>query len=311
METDRILGGLATTIRAQDALEFWIAIVVLTVICLVLFYYAFRCLRCARVIEDTPTSRLRSAAQGYVELHGRGELMGGEPIIAPLTNSVCIWWRYKIERRVRTRRSTSWRTEKKATSHSLFKLVDETGECLVDPEEAEVTPLRTEVWRGHTSWPTSRPDGSSRFGGGRYRYTEERLHAGEPLYALGFFTTRRQEMLDTDSALRDLLRDWKRDRETLLERFDADGDGEVDLAEWERARSVALREVRARQHQQMADAGIDVVAAPEDGRPFLLSCLPQEDLARRYRWKSAAALAGFFLVGALDVFMLGARMAGS
>ena len=31
-------------------------------------WFAFRFLHVARVIEDTPTSRVRSAAQGYVEL---------------------------------------------------------------------------------------------------------------------------------------------------------------------------------------------------------------------------------------------------
>ena len=36
-----------------------------------------------RLIEDMPTTRLRAAAQGYVELKGTARLFAGEPIVAP------------------------------------------------------------------------------------------------------------------------------------------------------------------------------------------------------------------------------------
>ena len=40
-----------------------------------------------RHIQDLPTSKVASAAQGYVELFGRTELLPGEPIVSKLSRS--------------------------------------------------------------------------------------------------------------------------------------------------------------------------------------------------------------------------------
>ena len=53
----------------------------------------FSGLRRTRHIEDVPTARVRSAHQGYVELIGTAHTMNGEPIIAPLSNTSCCWYR--------------------------------------------------------------------------------------------------------------------------------------------------------------------------------------------------------------------------
>ena len=47
-------------------------------------WFAFRWLHIARMIEDTPTSRVRSAAQGYVEVAGRCRPLDGARNLAPL-----------------------------------------------------------------------------------------------------------------------------------------------------------------------------------------------------------------------------------
>lgn len=59
-------------------------------------------------MEDTPTSKLRSAAQGYVELSGYGALLEGAPIIAPLTGLTCTWYSHEIEERRRSGKNTHW-----------------------------------------------------------------------------------------------------------------------------------------------------------------------------------------------------------
>ena len=51
-----------------------------------------------RMVENTPTALVRSAAQGYTELRGMAELMAGDPILAPASLRVCVWYQYKIER---------------------------------------------------------------------------------------------------------------------------------------------------------------------------------------------------------------------
>ncbi len=44
-----------------------------------------------RQIQDLPTSKVASAAQGYVELTGRGELLDGSPVISRLGGRQCCW----------------------------------------------------------------------------------------------------------------------------------------------------------------------------------------------------------------------------
>ena len=57
--------------------QFWMG--VLAIAAPLLFYFGFRNWRVARLIDDTPVSRVRSAAQGYVELSGIAKLPDGKP----------------------------------------------------------------------------------------------------------------------------------------------------------------------------------------------------------------------------------------
>ena len=52
-----------------------------------------------RAVRDTPTSKIASAAQGYVELIGHGEQFGDTQLLSGLRHLPCLWYRYKIERR--------------------------------------------------------------------------------------------------------------------------------------------------------------------------------------------------------------------
>ena len=87
-----------------------------------------------RTIRDTPTSKIASAAQGYVELLGSGHPFG-EPLLGQLSRLPCLWYRYKIEQRNSERK---WRSMDSGESDDSFILRDETGECVVDPEQAEI-----------------------------------------------------------------------------------------------------------------------------------------------------------------------------
>ena len=93
----------------------------------------FRRLHHARLIENVPTAKVRSAHQGYVELVGTAEALPGEPVIAPLSGSVCCWYDYRIERRS----GKHWNIVDKGTSEAVFAIRDDTGRCLIDPEAAD------------------------------------------------------------------------------------------------------------------------------------------------------------------------------
>jgi len=301
----------AIQVQQLDTVELTVLLVVLAAVTAFGFYQAFRRLWKARVIEDAPTAKVRSAHQGYVELIGEAQAMRGEPIIAPLSKLACCWYRYTIE----SKEGGKWRLSRKEVSDGLFLLRDDTGECIVDPEGAEVTPSSKRVWYGDGNDPITvvmPPRGAEGVALGpvimrssagslnsRYRYTEELIVAGDRLYALGEFKTlddidhhqSRSEMLGA------LLRDWKRDWRRLLHRFDHNRDGQIDADEWEDARRVAEREVARDHAEQLAHQHAHTLRRPKArGRPFLLSTLEQFRLARRYRWQAAGGLF-LFLVG--------------
>jgi hypothetical protein len=292
-----------------DLAEYWFAVALLAVAGGAGFVRGFRWWRWARLIEDTPTSRVRSAAQGYVELVGTGRNMPGAPVIAPLSRRPCTWWRYTVERRSRDSKGrTKWQVVSRGISDALFLLEDDTGRCIVDPEGAEVLPQASDTWYGSTPLPEAGPPVHRGFRGlgSDFRYRESRMHDGDPLYAIGWFRTEGNVLpgaVDEDVAA--LLREWKKDQQALLARFDSDGDGTLTLAEWEKAREAAHQQVLQQRRRESARPGVHVLARPDaDGKPFLLAAGDAERLARRYRWHSAGGLALFLVAVAALAWML-------
>ncbi|WP_237763294.1 hypothetical protein [Thiobacillus denitrificans] len=44
-----------------------------------------------RTVADTPTSRIASAPQGYIELVGRGQPPPGAGLVSPISGLPCLW----------------------------------------------------------------------------------------------------------------------------------------------------------------------------------------------------------------------------
>ncbi|TXH03839.1 MAG: hypothetical protein E6R07_10535 [Nevskiaceae bacterium] len=275
----------------------WLWATVVALVCLALFFSAFSLLRRARLLEDTPTSLVRSAAQGYVELRGRARLLPGPPIVSPLSDTPCVWWSYRVQERVREESRNEWRTIEHETSGELFLLADPTGECIIDPDHADVRPSLSRSWRGPVQRPHRPPDGSW-FQFGDYRYSEQLILVGAPLYAIGWFRTQNAELEFNESReVSELMAEWKKDRSELLRRFDTDGDGQIDAQEWETARRAAITEVRSQQTERALNPDLHVMAKPPDRRPFILSTLTQETMTRRFRLWGLLCLLGALLLG--------------
>ncbi|MEO1751096.1 GIDE domain-containing protein [Thiofaba sp. EF100] len=234
-----------------------------------------------RVMEDTPTSRIRSATQGYVELIGQARLMDGPPILSPLSHTACAWWRFKVEKKEKDDDGTRWVVVRQGTSSSLFLLDDGTGECVIDPDGAIVEPAFRRTWLGATPQPGG---GLSApwMNAGDYRYTEEMIQAGERLYALGWFTSVDGLQVSPQEITRDLVIAWKNDP-SLRQRFDANGDGRLDEVEFAALREAAQRHAHDLQQEQALLPQTHLLRADPQGRPFLLSTHDQQQLARRLR----------------------------
>lgn len=230
-----------------------------------------------RVIVDTPTATLRSAAQGYVELMGVCRAMDGAELLCFGRAPPCLWYRATIteHRRSFAKNDTVTHVER---SEECFLMEDPTGECVVDPEHAEVMSAHTTRWRD-----------------GNVHYKVNYLLPGDPIYAIGVLETLRAAdgTFDRRADVSALLREWKKDRGALVRRFDVNRDGDVDLEEWQGAVTAAEREVSARHDALRLEPGVNLIRAPRDGRPFLLSNRDPEELIRRYRWWAWLHLAVF------------------
>ena len=223
----------------------------------------YSALRRLHLISGTPTSRIASAAQGYVELIGRGK-PGSPPLISKLRVLPCLWYRWKVEQRDR---ENKWTTLDQGESSDYFVLRDDSGECVVDPTNAEI------ITKHHDEWFS-----------GEYRYTEWKLIQNDYLYALGEFKTvgGSSSTLNHNDLVKQVLNEWKMDNKDLLKRFDLDNNGELGMDEWMLARQAAKREANKRLAEARAEPDTNFMLQPHDGRLYLLSNLPPEKLAGRY-----------------------------
>ncbi len=303
------LTEITAQVQAWDTAEFWFWSLAALGFSALSFIKAFKGLHKSGLLEDTPTSLIRSASQGYVEFEGIGRRMEGAPVIAPLTGTACTWWSFTIEERrtyqVNKTRHSHWQTVNSGSSDALFELEDSSGRCVIDPDGAEVFPSATRRWRGSSSWPTKPGQGIF----GRYRYTERRMHAGDPLLVVGYLTTHRAaETSNFAEEVRALLADWKSRQTMLVRLYDKDNDGVLDLKEWEKARKDAQAQVRREHAEEFRHPGIAVIGAPPDDRSFLLAAKSQAQVIKHYRRGAILALGLFFLLLAVGVTLISMRL---
>jgi hypothetical protein len=252
------------------------------------FYFGMRYVFLARLIQDTPTSSIRSANQGYVELSGVGELLPGEPILTPHSKQLCLWFRYS------TAAPGEWSPNNDMRSGGLFLLNDGTGSCLIDPDFAQVIGGPKKKSKHYQL------DGSIEY------HTEEYLPVGVTLYVIGTLATDVDGFyLDIEGRADDLLVSWKQDYANFLEQFDKDNDGHISLEEWGEARKAAKEKIIKAQLAGNTPFKYPTLSHAKDKkRPYLISMIPQEQLIKRYHFMGHTLLGGFVVSCVLSVMWL-------
>ncbi len=148
-----------------------------------------------------------------------------------------------------------------------FILRDDSGECVIDPEHAEIITGHYDQWCEDNQ-----------------RFTEWKLLENDLLHVIGQFRTRggNSTEFNLHEEMGALLAEWKRDMPTLLARFDLNQDGELDLNEWSLVRQAARREVERMMREAKAQPDIHTISQPPNGQFYLISNLTQQRLSRRY-----------------------------
>jgi len=324
-----MLESLRLQIIAADSTGIIFVSVFLFAVSAASLYAIFRFFHRSRVIDDTPTSKIRSAHQGFVELEGTGRLMKGMPIVSPLSNKQCLWYDYKIEHRTREldigpRNSnalskSNWEIVSSGISDNLFLLADETGICVIDPDGATITPSFSKTWYGsgeHRMIEAASVSGILAVAGvsgkNNYRYTEKRIDVGAELYILGRFKSvgGRREKLDKPGEVRDLIAKWKKTPNFVQRKFDRNGDGEIDMQEWQHVIKAAEQEVENSIGERLVQQEIHTLSKPVDSRrPFIISVEDQHAILKTYRRFSFGSIVLFFLSGISLVWIIGLRIA--
>lgn len=295
----------------MDIVGLTVALGITGTVSLVAGWWSINKLKKARYLLDTPTSKIRSAAQGYVELYGVLQA-GSAQLRAPLSEEPCVWWSFAIDEQIRSGKDNKrWQQVEKGSSEALLQLNDGTGDCLIDPHGALVIPMTKRVWYGTTRHPQHAHLRKSFLhsmlrGVKRYRYTEQRLHQGEPLYAIGHFVSRGggREAFNLAASQGALIRAWKSDYLGLLRRFDRDRNGQLDVQEWQKVQDSAKNEALRLQRLRSNDPVQHYLGKPQNAQPFILSSHGEDEIAKRFYRQAllaaviciAAALAAAYII---------------
>src|SRR5262249_12683185 len=100
------------------------------------FVTGFRLLQRKRLILNTPTSKVQSAAMGLVEISG----LAASPyvMISPLKRVECFYYRSIAWQLKRRGKNTAWEKVAEEVLHVPFYIDDDSGKILVDPRGAEM-----------------------------------------------------------------------------------------------------------------------------------------------------------------------------
>ena len=274
-----VLAGIYIDIHDTQAQQLPLIFALSAVVAL--FAWAFNYKR-RLAISEVPISTIASAAQGYVELFGKSRQR--LPMRSPIQGVACVWFRLWVYARDSNH---MWRLEDYQVSEQVFELHDASGVCLVDPKGADVyAAQRHEIIQND------------------HRYIEDVLFADKSIYVLGDLDAGTQAYTQAEISRQagKLLTQWKQSKSRLLQRFDLNRDGEIDMQEWEQAREQAYAEVE-RQHSQQLKNEQHLIAKPQNQRLFLISGITPQALRQRYRYW---AVVHFLVFSSAVVFSLGA-----
>ncbi len=152
--------------------------------------------RLRMMVENMPTSKVRSLAMGLVEVCGEAVQAEKKVLKSPLTGNDCVYYSYKIEELRQEGKHSRWMTVRKGEDRVKFFLRDDTGSVLVDSEGAKIEIPAD--FQFQTGWGKTIPENVVSFmeheglayksflGMGKsMRFAEHFIAPGDKLYIMG------------------------------------------------------------------------------------------------------------------------------
>jgi len=155
----------------EDEFKALAALSVAVLLSILMFFWGWELFGIKSMIENIPTSKIRSMPMGIVEL--KGNALAKYPLETKLNGINCVFYKYKVEKMVVTgygkNRRRSWKVIAEGQSITPFYIKDSTGSVLIEPFSCDA-----EIERKYYH--------SEGYYGGAKRYSEWYISPGEKLY---------------------------------------------------------------------------------------------------------------------------------
>ncbi len=259
----------------------------------------FRLLTLKRLIENTPTSKIRSIAMGLVEI--RGTARRQYALVSPMTQIACIY--YRLTRYKRNHRNNWVISSITSSGHVPFWVEDDTGRVSVNPDQARVKADHRQE---------SFEEGTVAFGGFSStdeKWVEEMIYDGALIYVLGEARVKKSPRPDRRQRRAEALRRIKQDPHQRAH-YDTNADGRLDENEWQTARDdvdeqLLHEDLAASSRRKTQDELVEIGKPRQRGVPFVIAETATEArLTRRYGLSITLLFATAASCGALTLWLL-------
>ena len=239
-------------------------------------------LKCRRMVQNTPTSKIRSASMGVVELIGRAE--SGFQLLSPFRMVPSVFFQCRMYRRKTNDGSTGWQLSRSYSSGKLpFFITDETGRIKVQPNDALFC-------RSLFHRETINHDLES-------KTVLDIIPEGKTMYVLGF-NQRKWHKKTVEDKIRERLQSIRYNR-TDFARFDTNGDNRIDDEELLGAAAQIEAEFRNNSSGVISPSRDVTVGTSPHGRTPLIIASSERELIKRLGADILICLFSGFVVLAL------------
>ena len=114
---------------------------------IILFSIGLLSLKKKRLIENTPTSKVRSLAMGPVEVFGKVVPSNEHILTSPFSGKKCVYYKYFVQEYRRSGKHSYWATIKKGADLVPFFIDDGTGTVLIDPKGSDLDIPKSFTWQ--------------------------------------------------------------------------------------------------------------------------------------------------------------------
>ncbi len=259
----------------------------------------FRRLHIKRLIENTPTSKIRSIAMGRVEVHGRARRQYA--LVSPMSHSACIY--YRLSKYKRNHKNHWVVSSITSSGHVPFWLEDESGRVSVDPGSATIKSDHRQESLGEGTLAFAGFSDSSE------KWIEELIYDGALVYVLGEAQVKKNQRAPRQQRRAEALRRIKQDKQRLSA-YDTNNDGNIDESEWQAARDEVDEQLL---HEDLGDSKqrrrqedlVVITKSSHRGVPFVIAETPSEEkLTGGYTWGIGFLFCAAAVCSGLTIWLL-------